>query len=166
MSARPPRRSRRGLALVAAAGLAAAGLVGTYSALGGGRYDLLPIADPCEPRPWRDPDGRQEIAEQIVLSALDGAACDLGVPRERVALALVSEREFDAFTRERGIDAGRVEQALRQGLLRAIADGESAGALGRIEVFLLRQAAERLPLGRLIAAYRDGDLDWVGGFIS
>jgi len=160
------RRDRRGLALVAAAGLVAAGLVGGYTALGGGRYDLLPVADPCQPRPWRDPDGRAEIAEQIVLSALDGAACDLGVPRERLALALVGEQEFAAFTRERGLDEGRVEQALRQGLLRAIDDGERAGALGRVEVFLLRQAAERLPLGRLIEAYRDGDLEWVGGLLG
>lgn len=157
---------RRGTATVAAAAIAAAGLVGGYTALGGGRYDLLPVADPCQPRPWRDPEGSRQIAEQIVLSALDGAACDLGVPRERVALAVTSEAEFDAFTRERGIDRGRVEDALRKGLLRAIDDGERAGALNSAEVFLLRQAVERLPLGRLLEAYRDGDLDWVGGLFS
>ena len=36
------------------------------------------------------PSGIQEVAEQIVLTALDGVACELGVTREEIVLALAS----------------------------------------------------------------------------
>ncbi len=158
--------SRRGVALVAVVAALGGGLVGAYLALGGGSYTPLAIADPCVPREWRDPDGARQIAEQIALSALDGAACDLGVPRERLAVAVTSEEALASFMDEYGFDEGRVEEALRRGLHRAIDDGERADALGRVEVFLLRQAVDRLPVERLVEAYRDGDLDWVIGLVA
>ena len=56
-------------------------------------------AAPTSPRPcairapsaaWRDPGGLQAVAEQIALSALDGAACHFGVSRETLTLALAT----------------------------------------------------------------------------
>ena len=47
--------------------------------------------DPCKPRPWRNPAGLQQIAQQFTLSALDGAACQLGVSRETLARALATQ---------------------------------------------------------------------------
>ncbi len=141
-------------------------LVAAYVALGGGRYDPLAVADPCAPREWRDPDGTQELAEQIALSALDGAACDLGVSRETLAVAVTSDARFQEFIRAYRLDDDRVEEALRTGLRRAVDDAERADAINAVEEFLLRQAAERLPLGRLIEAVRGGDLDWVGGLLG
>jgi hypothetical protein len=158
--------SRRGIALVGLVALAGVALVVAYVALGGGRYTPFAVADPCAPREWRDPEGTRELAEQVALSALDGAACDLGVPRERVALAVTSEEALMEFMAERGVDEGRVEEALRRGLHRAIDDGERAGALNRVEVFVLEQAVDRLPVDRLVEAYRDGDLDGVIGLVS
>jgi hypothetical protein len=152
--------------LVAAVTVLGLLLVAAYVALGGGRYDPLAVADPCAPREWRDPDGTRQLAEQIALSALDGAACDLGVSRETLAVAVTSDARFRAFTEAYRLDDERVEAALRTGLRRAIDDAERADAINGVEEFLLRQAAERLPLGRLIDAVRGGDLDWVGGLIG
>ena len=52
-------------------------LVGLYLALGGASYAPAKVADPCATRSWRGPQGFEAIGEQIVLSALDVAACQL-----------------------------------------------------------------------------------------
>jgi hypothetical protein len=65
---------RRGQVLVGVAVSISLVLVGVYLAAGGSSYTPAQPQDPCEPRPWRDPEGLQEIAEQFSLSALDGAA--------------------------------------------------------------------------------------------
>lgn len=158
--------SRRGVALVAAVGVASAGLVGGYAALGGGRYTPAAVADPCVTREWRDPSGAGGIAEQIALSALDGAACELGVSRERLAALIARDTDLGTLAREFGLDDARMEEVLRTGLRRAVRDAEDADAINGVEAFLLRQAVERLPLGRLLEAYRDGDLDALGGLIG
>ena len=62
--------------LVAIAAVAA--VVVPYVALGGGSYEPTPVADPCVKREWRDPGDLQAVLEQVALSALDGAACELG----------------------------------------------------------------------------------------
>ena len=49
-------------------------LVLVYVALGGASYAPAKVADPCAPRDWRDPQGAQEVLQQVVLSALDGEA--------------------------------------------------------------------------------------------
>ena len=87
----------RSAAVIAAAVAVSAALVLAYAALGGGRYTPTPAADPCAPRAWRSPHGLQQALEQIVLSTADGAACDLGVSREELVLALGSESDLDRF---------------------------------------------------------------------
>ena len=62
-----------------------------YLAAGGGSYEPTPVADPCEPRAWTEPGDLEETAQQFFLSALDGAACELGVSREELAAALATE---------------------------------------------------------------------------
>lgn len=158
--------SRRGIGLVAAVAAVSAGLVGGYVALGGGDYAPAGVADPCVTREWRDPRGAGGITEQIALSALDGAACELHVSRERLATVIAADTDLGAMAREFGLDDDRMEQVLRTGLRRAVQDAEDADAVNGVEAFLLRQAVERLPLGRLLEAYRDGDLDALGGLIG
>ena len=87
--AAPPggERLMRPIIVAAAASLA---LIGVYLALGGASYAPARVADPCAPRDWRNPQGLQHTAEQIVLSALDGAACKLHVTREDMVLAFSS----------------------------------------------------------------------------
>ena len=134
--------------LVGAVAVAAA-LVGTYLALGGASYAPAKTADPCAPRDWRDPHGLQEVAEQIVLSALDGAACELGVSREEVVLAFAGRESLERLAREQGVGNEELEKLTRAGLVRAVDDAERAGALDRRAADLLRGLARRVPLAAL-----------------
>ena len=130
--------------LLAALGAVVAVLV-PYLALGGASYEPTPVADPCVVRDWRDPGGVQTVLEQIALSALDGAACELGVSREDLVLAVRDEASLDAFSLEHGISRADAEQAVENGLERALDDAEDAGALSGFVASLARRAIEALP---------------------
>ena len=129
---------------------AAAALVILYLALGGASYAPAKVADPCAARDWRDPQGFAEVAEQIVLSALDGAACELHVSREEMVLALANRDSRERFAREHGISNERLEQLVRVGLLRAIDDAEQADAIGSTIAGLLRGIVMRIPVDELL----------------
>ena len=130
--------------LLAALGAVVAVLV-PYLALGGASYEPTPVADPCVVRDWRDPGGVQTVLEQIALSALDGAACELGVSREDLVLAVRDEASLDAFSLEHGISRADAERAVENGLERALDDAEDAGALPGFVASLARRAVEALP---------------------
>jgi hypothetical protein len=129
---------------------AATALVVLYLALGGASYAPAKVADPCAPRDWRQPQGFQEVAEQIVLSSLDGAACELHVSREEMVLALANRDSRERFAREHGITIERLEQLVRVGLLRAIDDAERADALNPTVADLLRRVVRRIPVEGLL----------------
>jgi len=135
---------RRSFPLLVAIGAVAAVLV-PYLALGGASYEPTPVADPCATRDWRDPGGLQSVLEQIALSALDGAACELGVAREELVLAVRDEESLDAFAEEHGISRADAERAVEDGLERAIADAEEADALPSFVASLLRGAVDTVP---------------------
>ena len=137
--------------ITAAAALGLA-VPGAYLALGGGSYDSSHLADPCQTRDWRNPTGLQRIAEQIVLSTLDGVACEVGSTREELVLALPSPGSRAAFARSHGLDAAGLDRVTRRGLDRAISDAEHAGALAGWQAALLRQAALHVPLDTLLDA--------------
>lgn len=159
-------------ALVAASVAAALALVTVYLAAGGGSYEPTPVADPCAPREWTSPDGAEESAQQFLLSALDGAACELGVSRETVAAALATEESRQRFAAEQGIDDAELETAARAGVVRAIDDAEDAGAIGSVVASGLRALAERLPVDEAIGLFGDasavvGDVDGaLGGLLD
>jgi hypothetical protein len=129
---------------------AAVALVVAYLALGGASYAPAKVADPCATRDWRDPEGVEEVAEQIALSGLDGAACEIGVSREEMVLALANSESRERFAREHGITNERLEQLVRDGLLRAIDDAEQAGALNPTIAGLLRGIARNVPVDELL----------------
>jgi hypothetical protein len=129
---------------------AAVALVVLYLALGGASYAPAKVADPCAPRDWREPHGFEEVAEQIVLSSLDGAACELHVSREEMVLALANRDARERFAREHGITNERLEQLVRVGLLRAIDDAERAEALDPTVADLLRRVVRRIPVEGLL----------------
>jgi hypothetical protein len=135
---------RRVLPLFVALAAVAAVLV-PYLALGGASYEPSPVADPCAPRDWRDPGDPQEVLEQIALSTLDGAACELGVSREDLVLAVRDEESLDAFADERGISRADAERAIDEGLERAVADADDAGALPGFVASLVRRTVEAAP---------------------
>lgn len=125
-------------------------LVVTYVALGGASYAPAKVADPCATRDWRDPQGLAEVGEQIVLSGLDGAACELGVSREEMVLALANNDSREQFAREHGISDQRLEQLVRDGLLRAIDDAEEADALNPTIGDILRGLVRTIPVDELV----------------
>ena len=141
---------RRGQVLVAAAIVAALVLVGTYLAAGGSSYTPEQTRDPCKHRPWSNPQSLSEIANQFSISALDGAACQLGVSRETLARALATPEARERFTKRYGIDDAKLARAIRAGLLRAVTDAEDAGALSPLLAGPLRATIERIPLDQAI----------------
>jgi hypothetical protein len=121
------------------------GLALLYLALGGGRYEPTAVADPCQVRDWRDPGGLQEALEQVVLSGLDGAACELEVSREELVLALRDDAALDRFADRNGITSDDAEEAIGKALARSIDDAEEAGVLPGIVAGLVRNVTEGLP---------------------
>ena len=142
--------ARRGQVLVVGAIVASLVLSGIYLAAGGSSYAPVKTQDPCKHRPWRNPEGLQQIAEQFSLSALDGAACELGVSRETLARALATQAARERFTRRYGIDDARLAKAIRAGLLRAVNDAEDAGALSPLLAAPLRETLRSIPLDQAI----------------
>jgi len=140
------------LLLAAAAG--AAVLVLAYVLLGGLDYRPLGTGDPCKPRNWPSVHGTNQISEQVAYSALDGAACKLGVSREELTLAFTSQDTLDQFARSHHFGKSQIDDAARVGLLRAIDDGERSGAFNSVEAFVLRIAAQAAPVDRLIQYVR------------
>jgi len=129
--------------LIAVAAVAA--VVVPYVALGGGSYAPTPVADPCVKREWRDPGDLQAVLEQVVLSAIDGAACELGTSREELVLALRDEQALDAFAAEHQIVRADAERAVRDGLERAVAEAEDAGDLPGFVASLIARTVRALP---------------------
>jgi hypothetical protein len=149
--------------LILGAIVASAALVVVSLALGGAKFEPKPVADPCQPRPWRSPGNLDEVAQQLTLSALDGAACELHVSRETVVLALGTPECRSTFAND-----PRLAEALRAGLLRAVDDAERAGVIPGIVADGLRQAIESLPADQLVAAAQNAGalLDQLSGSLG
>jgi len=147
--------TNRGTLLVGVAIALSLALVGIYLAAGGSSYAPAQIQDPCEDRPWRDPEGLDELAEQFSFSALDGAACELGVSRETLARALATPESRERFTERYGIDDAELARAIRAGLVRAVDDAERAGALPPFVAGPLRETVRQIPLDQAIELIDD-----------
>jgi hypothetical protein len=143
--------SRRDLPILLAAG-ASLGVVLAYLLAGGASYKPLTVADPCEPRPLSVLSERG-VFEGIALSALDGAACELGVTREELTIALADEGSLDSFAEERGLERAQVEAAISAGLLRAVDDAELQGQLSGTLASLARLIVENVPVGVAIGLF-------------
>lgn len=158
----------RGRLLVIGAVVASLVLVGAYLAAGGSSYEPEQVQNPCKPRPWSNPQSLGEIANQFTISALDGAACQLGVSRETLARALATPEARRRFTEKYGIDDEKLAKAIRAGLLRAVDDAEEAGALSPILAVPLRATLRNIPLEEAIELIQDGRklLSNVEGFLG
>jgi hypothetical protein len=150
-------REMRGSLLVIASVMAALLLVGIYLAAGGSSYEPAKTQDPCKHRPWRNPEGLQEIVQQFTLSALDGAACELGVSRETLAQALATPESRERFMQRYGIGDAELARAIRAGLVRAVDDAEEAGALSPLIAGPLRSTLREIPLERAIELINDAE---------
>jgi hypothetical protein len=122
----------------------------TYLALGGASYKPADVADPCEPRPIEAPEGLDATLQQLALSALDGAACELRVTREDLLAALADPETRVTFLDESEVSDEALEATLRAGLDRAYDDAVEAGAIGGVEAFLIGGAIELAPVDVIV----------------
>jgi hypothetical protein len=135
--AAPGERGARRAVLLGAAVVAVALPVAAVPA-GAADFGRWAPADPCVAGP--DPyEGASlgDLAQRIVLSGLNGAACELGTSREQLLIDL-----------DEGTVAGaEAEEALRAGLRRAVTDAEERGSLPGWLAAGLAWAVERAPVG-------------------
>ncbi|HEY5941980.1 MAG TPA: hypothetical protein VIT89_03865 [Solirubrobacterales bacterium] len=157
-----------GTMLIVASIAASLLLVGAYLAAGGSSYEPKQVQDPCQPRPWSNPEDLGQIANQFTISALDGAACKLGVSREELAQALATPEARERFTERYGIDDEKLAKAVRAGLLRAVDDAEAAGALSPLLAVPLRETVQQIPLDQAIEIINNaqGLLGDIEGFLG
>ena len=130
----------RRLALPLIAVVLVAAVLGIQVAAGGGHYVPLRPANPCTPRPVSPIPARLEpLAEQIVLLGLDSAACQLGISRERLVLALAETRSLDP----------RESAALKAGLVDAVDLLDRQGRLPKVSQ-VLPQALDQANLPGIV----------------
>lgn len=111
----------RGGALPAAAVVLVAVVLAVQLLAGGGRYAPAPLADPCTARDTAPtPTSLDALGQDLVLQALDGAACRLNTSREALTLQL-AQHHTDPTTAD--------VNALRAGLLRAVDQMQTDGRL-------------------------------------
>jgi len=148
----------RGRILVVGALVVSLVLVGVYVAAGGASYTPQKSRNPCEARPAAKTSGGLEgLAERFTLSALDGAACQLGVSRERLARALATKQNRERFTKHFNIDDEKLTKAIRAGLVRAVDDAEEHGELNPFLAAPLRATVEHVPLEQGIELVQDAE---------
>jgi hypothetical protein len=135
------------------AALVSVALIVVYVAAGGLDYKPAAAPDPCRPRNWPKPN---DFTEQAAISALDGAACELGVSREQLGLVFTSKERLKQFQKSQGFSDQQIQDAARDGVLRAVDDAERAGEIGGLEATALRVAAQLVPVDRLIQLVQQG----------
>jgi hypothetical protein len=110
-------------------------------------------SDPCAASP--DPysgDGLDPTIQRIALGALNGAACELGVSRERLVLSLADVPGIGTVP----LDRDALSSALEAGLLRAIDDADDRGSVPGFVATVMRFAARNAPVEWIVDGF---DLD-------
>jgi hypothetical protein len=122
----------RQAALPALAAVLVSGVLAVQLANGGGRYSPLRPANSCVARPATSVStGIDGLTEELVLTGLNAAACQLGMSREAFALQLAQP----------GDHTDAQINALRTGLLLAVDSLKADGKLPRASQ-LARQAVD------------------------
>lgn len=129
------------------------GVLLAYLIAGGASYKPLEAANPCDSRPLTVL-AERDVLEGVVLSALDGAACELGVSREELTVALAEEGALAAFAAEQGVTEDQIDDAVRAGLIRAVDDAELEGLISAPVASIARLVAENAPIAATLDAFR------------
>jgi hypothetical protein len=140
----------RGLVLLGVAIVASLALVTASIARGGLDHGGTQLANPCSPRPSPPASGTSGTIQRVVLNGLDGAACHLGVSRERLVVGLASDDGRRRIFGSGSTADNRVEEAVRSALRRAIDDAARRGEVSGLELTLLRAATDHLPIAELM----------------
>ena len=127
-------------------GVLAVGLLAAELAGGAADTGEYVAADPCtaDPDPYEG-DGLDESVQRIALSALNGAACELGTTRERLVMSIDPDSGYDDVT----WDDETLEQALRAGAHRAIDDADERDTIPGLLATALHFAVDRAPISWL-----------------
>jgi hypothetical protein len=125
-------------------------LVGAYLLAGGRDYKPSADPNPCVPRKWAVTHGTSDVLQQITLSALYGAACDLHVNQYDLALAFTSQDRLSQFGNEHHISQDRLNSAVQTGINKAITDAQHNGRINTLEAFGLQALVSALPTDRII----------------
>ncbi len=136
-----------GAAALGAVVALAAGLLIAEGRAGARAMGEVVEADPCTAT--ADPysgDGLDPTLQRIALGALNGAACDLGVSRERLVLSLADVPGIGSVP----LDRDDIESALEAGLLRSIDDADDRGSMPGWVAAVLRFAARNAPIGWIV----------------
>lgn len=140
--------SRRGaLAVLGALFAAAIALIAVELGTGASTFGDNAVEDPCTATVEFPGDGLDATIQRIVLSGLNGAACELGTTREELVLSFVPEAPGSEPI---PWDDATIEDAVRAGLLRAVDDAEARDSIGGLTATILRQVIQRAPIDWLI----------------
>ena len=153
----PDSGGSKGIGVLVASIAASLLLVGIYIVAGGLDNGPDKAADPCDARPWTNPQNVEEAAQQFALSAADGAACELGVSREELTRSIADDQARQDFMDEHGFSETDLEDALRSGLNRAVDDAENAGALSALAAVGIRAAIRVMPMSVMIDLLENAD---------
>ena len=127
--------------------LGAGALLVTEQAAGASGFGEYEKADPCTAPADPYPGGGLDAGlQRITLSAVNGAACELGVSRERLVLSLDGKQRFGGPQ----LDQERLERALRSGLVRAVEDADTRGDLPSWAAGPLKSLVQTAPLSWLL----------------
>jgi hypothetical protein len=136
---------RAGVAVLAGLCVAMLALLAVEVRHGAGDYGtrtyVAPCSAPADPFPGEK--GVDAALQRILLGALNGAACDLGVGREELVLSLEPTTGFGG---EVTWDKATLERALKKGLERSITDAVDRGTLPGFVGTALRFLVDKAPL--------------------
>jgi MFS family permease len=142
----PSTRSRAAVGVAALLAVAVS-LIGVEFANGARTTGEFVAQNPCTAPPDPFPgDGYDASIQRIALSALNGAACELGTTRERLVLSLDENSGFDDVD----WDKETMENALKVGAHRAIDDANDRDAIPGWIAAALGFAVDRAPIGWLV----------------
>ena len=141
---------RRSYAWLLVAVVLSAALVGWYVVAGGRDYKPSADPNPCLPRKWAVTNGMSDVLQQITLSALYGAACNLHVNQYDLALAFTSQSRLSQFGNEHNISQAKLSSAVQAGVDKAVTDAQKAGRINALEAFGLQALVSALPTDRII----------------
>jgi predicted MFS family arabinose efflux permease len=122
--------------------LAAVALPMRASAAGAAEFGQFTPADPCTAGPDPFPGGGFDATlQRLVLSGLNGAACELGTSREELVLSLEPRSGVDIEW-----DRDTIEDALRSGVIRAIEDADERDTIPGWIAWSMQQVVEHAPI--------------------
>lgn len=133
----------RALALPAAALVAVVAVLGFQFAFGGGDFVPAAQADPCaEPSLPKTTTDLDQVTQAIVVGGVQDAACDLGITREELLLALPDATARANLARREGTTDAELLAAVKRGMIETTARLDRAGQLPKASALVKDNAAD------------------------